>query len=288
MRLETRLRTIEKRVRARRESRKHQWVYVDPLYFAREKLGFIADPWQTELLCWEEKRLILNCARQSGKSTTTAIRALHQALFFARSLILLISPSLRQSSELFRKVTDFLSILPVRPILDEDNKLSLRLRNGSRIVSLPSSESTIRGFSAPSLIIVDEASRVSDDLYRSLRPMLATSNGQLILMSTPFGRRGFFFEEWERKDRWKQIEVTADMCPRIPAEFLKEELETLGEWWFKQEYGCQFVETLEQLFSYESIQNSRSDIPALFEDDPLAEQTENEEIIDFGFEEQAA
>ena len=68
----------------------------------------------------------------------------------------------------------------------------LKLANGSRILCLPGKEETVRCFS-PSLLIIDEASRVPDDLYRSVRPMLAVSKGRLIALSTYFGQRGWFF-----------------------------------------------------------------------------------------------
>lgn len=142
---ETRLQRIEKRLAQRRKP-KAVLEYADPLFFARHTLKFQADLWQERVLSWEGDRLLLNCCRQSGKSTTAAIRGLHQALFFPRSLVLLVSPTLRQSSELFRKVTDFLSLLPIRPELVEDNRLSLQLKNGSRVVSLPSKEANVRGF----------------------------------------------------------------------------------------------------------------------------------------------
>jgi hypothetical protein len=237
---------------------------LDPVAFAVE-LGFTPDPWQTTVLRWNGKRLLMNCSRQSGKSTTAAILGLHRALYHPKSLVLLVSPSLRQSSELFRKVTEFSDRLAVRPKLLEDNKLSCSLENKSRIVSLPSSEATIRGFSGVNLIIGDEASRVSDDLYRTVRPMLAVSNGKLILMSTPFGKRGHFFEEWTNNQGWEKIEVKATECPRINPQFLEEERRSLGEWWFRQEYMCEFMEALDNLFSYDLINKAvNSDIKPLF------------------------
>jgi hypothetical protein len=122
--LATRVSPIEQRVAQRKQERRAKLVYTAPVYFARHKLGFEPDPWQESVLQWEGKRLLLNCCRQSGKSTTAAILALHRALYFPRSLVLLVSRSLRQSSELFKKVGDLLTLLPVRPQLDEDNKLS--------------------------------------------------------------------------------------------------------------------------------------------------------------------
>ena len=227
---------------------------LDRVTFAREALGFKPDGWQEKVLRWSGKRLLMNCCRQSGKSTTAAVLALHEAVYRPESLVLLVSPSLRQSSELFRKVTDLLSHLEVRPKLTEDNKLSLTFENGARVVSLPSSEATVRGFSGASLIVEDEASRVPDELYRALRPMLATSGGRLILMSTPWGRRGHFHEEWANGGTlWKRVKVTAYECPRIPAAFLEEEHRSLGDLFFRSEYLCEFTESSGQLFAYDDV-----------------------------------
>ena len=169
---------------------------LDPVVFTFA-LGFITlDPWQIHVLRWYGKRLLLNCARQSGKSTIAAILALHRAIYYPRSLILLVSPSQRQSTELFKKVLDWKERLNPKLESIEENRHSCTIFNDSRIISLPSSEATIRGFSGADLIIEDEASRVSDDLYYAIRPMLAVSGGRLILMSTPFGKRGHFFNEW--------------------------------------------------------------------------------------------
>jgi hypothetical protein len=257
--LATRLRSIEKRI-SEREKPKAVMEYADPLFFARHSLGFNPDPWQERVLTWDGNRLLLNCCRQSGKSTTTAILALHRAYYCAKSLILLVSPSLRQSAELFKKVTDFLSLLPVKPELTEDNKLSLQMTNGSRIVSLPSKEANIRGYSGASLIVEDEASRVADNLYLAMRPMLAVSGGKLILMSTPFGKRGHFFEAWENGgESWERIKVTAYDCPRISAEFLAEEKATMPHNWFAAEYLGEFTDTEDSVFRYDDVMNALSD-----------------------------
>lgn len=241
---------------------------LDPVILARQLWRAEPDPWQAGVLRWTGKRLILNCHRQSGKSTTAATLGLHTALYVPGSLVLLISPSLRQSSELFRKVGDQLDRLAVKPRLVEDNKLSFELEGGSRVVSLPSSEGTIRGFSGATLIIEDEASRVGDDLYRAVRPMLAVSAGRLILMSTPFGKRGHFFEEWTNGGAtWERVEVKATECPRISAAFLEEERASLGDWWYRQEYCCEFVETVDQVFGYDLVMAAmNSDVKPLFEE----------------------
>lgn len=222
------------------------WV-LDPVLFACQALGFRADAWQETVLRWEGRRLIMNCSRQSGKSTTVAVKALHRALLDPGALVLLVSPSQRQSGELFRKVVDFLDRLEERPALREENRLSLRFQNGSRIVSLPGSEATVRGFSGPALVVEDEASRVDDALFVAIGPMLAVSQGQLILMSTPYGKRGHFYEMWTNGGAdWERVQVRAVECPRITRAFLDEERRALGDYFFSQEYECEFRDTVDQ------------------------------------------
>lgn len=160
-----------------------------------EHAGLPPDPWQETFLRSEAKKLLLLCSRQSGKSTSTAVLALHTALYSAPALVLLLSPSLRQSQELFRKVLDAYGTLDASIPPQQESALRLELTNGSRIVSLPGKEGTIRGYSGVKLLVVDEAARVPDALYYSVRPMLAVSGGRLVCLSTPFGQRGFFYQE---------------------------------------------------------------------------------------------
>src|SRR5215218_10344514 len=140
-----------------------------------EKLGIVPDEWQEDFLWSSADRVLLNCSRQSGKSTMSAVIALHRALYLPGSLVLCLAPALRQSQELFGKIANFYRDLdrPVSPL--GERKLSLELENGSRIITLPGSEKTIRGFSDAALLIMDEASRVEDELYFAVRPMLALS-----------------------------------------------------------------------------------------------------------------
>ena len=228
---------------------------LDAVLWAKEALGFSPDPWQADLLLSSDKRVLLNCSRQSGKSTTAAILALHTALYRPGSLILMVSPSLRQSLELFRKLSDFADQLDPSPARSEDNKLSAVFENRSRVVALPGHESTIRGYSAPSLVVEDEASRCEDEIYTAIRPMLAVSSGRLILMSTPHGCRGHFYKEWsEGGPAWKRVSITADQVSRISSEFLDQERASLGDWMFRQEYFGEFVQAEDQYFSNETIE----------------------------------
>jgi len=203
--------------------------------------------------------VLLNCCRQSGKSTMAAVLALHRALYRPGSLILCLAPALRQSQELFQKIAGFYRDLG-RPVAPQgERRLSLELENGSRIVTLPGTERTVRGFSGVDLLLLDEAARVEDALFYAVRPMLAVSGGALMMLSTPYGKRGVFHEEWTSGEGWERYEVPASKCPRIPASFLEAERRSMPEWWFAQEYGCEFRETEDQLFSHAMIEGARDD-----------------------------
>jgi hypothetical protein len=228
-------------------------VRADPAKILAEA-GMAPDPWQEDLLRSPALRALLLCSRQSGKSQVAAALALHEALLRPRSLVLLLSPSQRQSGELFKD-----KLLPLyealgRPVpTTQESALQMTLANGSRVISLPGEEGTVRCYSGVRLLVIDEASRVPDPLYCSVRPMLAVSKGRLVAASTPFGRRGWFWEAWSGNEPWKRVKVAASQCPRITPEFLAEERKAIGERWFKQEYLCEFLEAIGAVFSGEDI-----------------------------------
>jgi len=228
----------------------------DVARFAKEQLEFEADATQTRVLNGRTKRGLLNCSRQWGKSTITAIMAVHRACFQDGSLTIAVSPSGRQTGEFLRKAKGFARKLGMKARGDGDNEISMLFPNGSRIVGLPGSEATVRGFSAVSLMLIDEAARVSDTLYKAVRPFLAVGGGDLWLISTPYGKRGFFWEEWSKEGRWVKFEVPASECSRISQTFLEEEKTAMGERWFRQEYMCEFVDVGGALFDRSVIERA--------------------------------
>ncbi len=242
---------------------------LDPCRLARAVGLENLDAWQEDVLRSTAPRLLLNCCRQSGKSSITSVLAVHTALYTPGALVLLLSPSLRQSSELFKKCIGVYRALG-RPVpAESETALTLTLENGSRIVSLPGTEQTVRGYSGVALLAVDEAARCLDELYYSCRPMLAVSGGRLVCLSTPFGKRGFFHQEWTEGSGWERYEVPASQCPRIPSAFLEEERRALGTWWYQQEYCCAFSETVDQLFGYDDVMASMTpDVAPLFAEGP--------------------
>ena len=223
--------------------------------FVRQQLQFEPDERQAEVLSSTAKRGILNCTRQWGKSTVAAAKAVHRLYTSAGCLVLVASPSARQSAELVRKVAGMLGRMRIRARGDGDNEISLQLPNGSRIVGLPGRDGTVRGFSAVSLLLIDEAAQVEDRVYQALCPMLAVSDGDMWLMSTPYGKRGFFYEAWEfGGPGWMRVHVPATECARIQAGFLEEQRRSAGDLWFQQEYMGEFVDNGAGVFGRDLVE----------------------------------
>ena len=238
-----------------------RWVHDHGLL--RDKAGRVVrlDAAQENILDPRNKRVMLCCHRQYGKSSLGSLVCFHEALFHPKSLCLLVSPSLRQSSENFRKVGDALDSITPRPDLEEDNKLTLQFSNGSRIISLPGTQKTVRGFTAPDLVLIDEASEAADELFTALFPMF-TSNpkGRLILASTPKGKRGFFYRLWDADaPEWMKIMKRASENPRLDPEILAEARRTLPEWEYRQEYECEFVSDEFSIFDEDRMNKALSD-----------------------------
>ena len=249
--------------------------------------------WQKEALNPLHRNLMLNCARQSGKSTIVAGLALHTAKYKANSLTLIFSPTEDQSKETIKKVQDYMDLdeTLLRLSRGGESKKAKEFKNGSRIIALSGSEKAARGYSAPDLIIFDEAARVPEETYRAVRPMRTKNpDSKMILLSTPWRKGGFFFEEWTKNPTWKKIYVVpqwelddetgtiidrgtidefkaywekrgvdAYYSPHHTLEFLYEELMSVGPIWFKREYGCQFIEGMESMFSLDLIEGAYDD-----------------------------
>jgi len=233
---------------------------LDRVRFARACGLDAPDPWQGLMLRSTHPRVIANCHRQSGKSTVAALVALHQALFTPSSLALLLSPTLRQSSELFRKCMAAYSRLdrPVR--VRAESALRLELVNGSRIISLPGESDNVRGYSRPDVVVLDEAARVDPALLAAIRPMLAISRGRLMFLSTPDGMDPVFWEAWQSEgEDWERYMVTAVECPRITPAFLAQERRTLPAAVFAAEYLCEFRVSSSNLFRPEDVDAAFTD-----------------------------
>jgi len=256
---------------------------IDPAHYLLS-LGWGAFDWQTEVLRPGVSRLILNCVRQAGKSTVIAAKVAHRAKYFPGSLIMLFAPTENQSVELMEKISQFLKSDP-EIILVRDSSVTKKFLNGSRIKAFTANPKSARGYSDPDIIVFDEAAHVEKELYLTVRPMMTGGKTELILLSTPHGKVGFFFEVWHRdSDLWskvlvKPVDVLPEVLPheykvvdinewkaknaekgiksyispRHKADWLREELGEMGDHFFMQEYGCEFLESLDSVFSLDAF-----------------------------------
>jgi hypothetical protein len=207
---------------------------LDPVIFAGERLGLTLDPLQSALLRARSRRSLLKCCRQWGKSTVTAVGALHEAEYLPGSRTIIVSPSQRQSSLLLSTVAGFADLAGIRTRPLQVENVSGLCMAGGEVIALPSAEATTRGFSRCTWLVVDEAARVLDAVYRSARAYLATTDGRISLLSTPFGQRGFYYVAHE-SGKFVVTEALARDCPRISPAFLAEEYETQPFLWCEQE-----------------------------------------------------
>ena len=275
---------------------------LNPAYYLDE-LGLPPFDWQIEALDPTVRRLLLLCARQTGKSTIVAGKALNKAKHYPGALILIVSPTKDKSKEIMKKIEAFMSLDPYLPDLTHDAIFEKEFTNGSRIIALPGTEQSVRGYSGPKMIIVDEASRVLDETYRAARPMMTGTDTELIALTTPWAKRGFFWQAWTEgthwtkilvrvpwdikdgkhfvpgppiaklKAYWKERGVSAYYSSRHTIDFLKEEYdEGGGELWIRQEYLCEFLNVGGGIFSDEDWEDAVDDnIKPMFQDEDVVD-----------------
>ena len=254
------------------ECLRHLLHIQDPVAFCIDRLNWQPDEWQARLLRSDSRRIIVNVARQQGKSTTAAAKAVHRAVLFPGSVILIVAPAITQASELRRKIDEHLRNLKgIQAKTVSDNKRELEFSNRSRIVILAADEDTVRSYTAD-MIIEDESAMVPDVVYEAMEPMLLVTGGQHILLGTPKGmKRHHFADTWhdEKNTRgWDKYRVDAWSNTRIPnikaqLTAMREEKERLGRlWWFQQEYECSFVAAAQGLvYPYDKTKNACPALP---------------------------
>ena len=246
-------------------------------------LGMEPFDWQAdELSPRQDDRVLLLTARQSGKSTIVGAETVHVAKHNPRALALVVCPSKDQSAIVMEKVDEFLN--HDRSIrLRRDAVYTKELWNKSQIHALPGTERSVRGYSAPKLILLDEAARVPDETYMAVRPMLTGGGNKMIAATTAFGKRGWFYRAWTRQEsRWRKILVRVpwepdgyELHPAMPEDEYKaywaergidayystrhrysdllDDLGEQGETWFRQEYCCEFVDREGAVFNDDDI-----------------------------------
>ncbi|KPV63614.1 MAG: Terminase-like family protein [Candidatus Bathyarchaeota archaeon BA2] len=179
-------------MRKRNQLKRLKKLREDPVLFAEIVLGFKPFPYQQKLLQDKSKRIVACMGRQTGKTTINAIKTIHFAYCNPKTLVLIVSPSLRQSIIMFDRILDLIYSNPWLPkSVVRKTRTLIHLDNGSRIVALPCSANLLRGYTA-NLIIADECSFIPEEVITKVMfPMLSTTNGTAIFLSTPWDRNHF-------------------------------------------------------------------------------------------------
>lgn len=242
--LETRLRAAESHLTVDTDQ--------DPVSWSEGVSGNSLDPWQVDFLRCLDSDILLNCARQTGKSEIVSLRAAFRARVLKRRVVCL-APTQRQSGFIYGRAKRWL--INSGADFSRLTASELELSDGGSVVALPGDrpDVSVRGDTVDDLI-VDEASQVRDSLIAAATPTTATRhNASITYLSTPAGKRGAFYRAWSKEGWWRKFTVTASQCPRISAEFLARERLRLGPL-YDQEYECEFLSAPGALFDASDIE----------------------------------
>lgn len=225
--------------------------WLDPEEAFRRATGEEPLEWQVPYL-WETRNSVVLKGRQVGASTSGSVVAVRAARLGPNRLVAIVSPSQKQSAEVKERCRQSLERMKIPLILD--NATTLGLGNGSRIISLPGTPKSVRGWSAHFLII-DEAAFLDPQTFLAARATVAATGGRVIVQSTPEAPYGHFYDIFSAATpvedsfdaagnpldvEWVSFQVSSEDVSTIDADFLASERETLGEDDYAQEYLGRF------------------------------------------------
>lgn len=252
---------------------------ADPAYFMRNycviqdvaqgKIKFNLYPYQEKVLnaFMTHKYNIVLKSRQLGISTLCAGYALWLMLFNTDKYVLVVATDRETSRQMITKVKIMNQFLPEwlrfdGKDMEENNKLSLRFPNGSQISAISSDPNAARG-RAVSLLILDEAAFIEDAdlLWTSAYPTLSKSGGSAIVLSSPNGVGGFFYNLWKYADPnlgeeynlFNRIFLPWHVHPERDDKWLMEQEKALGRRKALQEVHAQFLGSGDTLIDIDKI-----------------------------------
>ncbi len=238
---------------------------TDVAYFAKRIVGVELWDHQLEFMVNTKRIVVVASARQIGKSTACAIKAIHTA-FSKQAKVLVVSPSLRQSSLMFATIRQYIQESePLRGSLVDDTKTYIKLSNGSELWCLPDSPAQIRGFSKVSTVIVDEANFCSQELLRAVQySLLTVPDSQLFMISSPWSIDHWFYRYYQdgmdRKDPTvASFHYTYEASPLIQKDYVERMRDKITEEEYKTEILGEWIGDEDAYFDYELVESCIAD-----------------------------
>jgi hypothetical protein len=204
----------------------------------------VARDYQDAILTDAARRLIIAKSRQIGISQTVAFLAAYEARY--GGTVLVISRDQDQAAEFLAYVRTALDGDETAPARVGDNKYSLTLANGGRVVTQAATAKAGRGTPA-TLVIIDEMAwqEYADLIYTAVLPTLATTAGRLVVMSTPQGRANRFYQLWQQAQDgasgWSAHFLPWSVHPDWDEAWAEEQRAVLGDAAFAQEHDVDFA-----------------------------------------------
>ncbi|MEM4704065.1 MAG: phage terminase large subunit [Candidatus Bathyarchaeia archaeon] len=227
----------------------------NPILFAKLLLNFEPFSYQQQMLADQSKRILACMGRQTGKTTTIAAKAIHYAFTHPKTTTLIVSPTLRQSMIMFDKILSFITNPILSKSITRKTRTQIQLSNKSQIIALPCSEHMLRGYTAH-LVICDEAAFMPENtITEIIFPMLSTTSGTAILLSTPWGKNHFFYKAFTNP-QYRTYTIKSEQNPLITKEFLEEMRQTMTAEAYKREYEAQFTEDPNTYFPQDLIRKA--------------------------------
>lgn len=213
------------------------------------------DEWQKEVLEYDGN-ICLRSGRQVGKSTIIAMKAANFAMKNPKKTVMIIASVERQAFHIFLMVIDYIKTNHPKMILKRPTMTFMELTNGAMIRCLPAGDTgySIRGYTIH-MLIADEAAYIKPDVWTAVTPMLATTKGPMILLSTPHGKEGYFYDCFNDKN-FKSWHISSEVCSRISKEFLESAKTRMTKIEYATEFLGEFIDELRQFFSEKEIEKA--------------------------------
>jgi len=253
-----------------------------PSLFSELFLDYKLHDYNAEYADSKEQFLIYRSGRQAGKTSSTAVKAIHGAFYaplYSREknpkefTILIVAPTQNQSSIMFDRIRTLIqesAFLAGYIVKNTQTEIWVRYLDDtgvSRIITRATGEtgSQIRGYS-PSIIIVDETAFIKESIMEALLPSGFATHARVWLTSTPFGKNNYFYKQHadsrpsNPKGMWKEFHVKSTDNPMSKGNPLFENfIKNLSADAYQQEVEGEFLDIGNALIPYNLLRDALSD-----------------------------